>query len=163
MAAFEISIDSIEGIVKETGGYSTAESYVVGPNKLFLTNSRFLKELDVPSAILNSDVMVDTVATREALEGQGAADVIDGYLGTKTVSAWKPLEIPVGTADTSPLQWTLVSDVSLDEVLSPVTSASLVKTMALPVALSFIAAVVTVLLLRPSLDESGRTDRDGVG
>ena len=51
-------------------------------------------------------------------EGQTSADVIDGYLGTKTVSAWRPLDLPVSTAGAAPAKWALVSDVSLGLFLS---------------------------------------------
>ncbi len=154
VVAFEIPIDRIQTIVHENSGYETSETYVVGPDMQFRTDPRFLKQLKVTSAILNPDVVVDTAAIRAAQDGQTSADVVDSYLGAKTVSAWQPLEIPVaGTS--APAQWTLVSEVGLDEVLAPSNSMTLMTKMATPVVLSLAAAILTVMLLvRPWLNQA---------
>ncbi|HBB75881.1 MAG TPA: hypothetical protein DC048_15715, partial [Planctomycetaceae bacterium] len=51
--AFQIPIDTVSDLISETTGMGeTGETYAVGPDRLFRSNSRFAADLGVPSTIL---------------------------------------------------------------------------------------------------------------
>jgi hypothetical protein len=123
VAIFQLPIGRINAIMAErTGLGETGETYVVGPDKLFRNDSRFLDQLNVSTTIINPSVVVESEATRSAL-GRGEADtrVIEDYRGSAVLSSWAPITVhktnrPGGSA----LRWALMSDVDLEEVRQPI-------------------------------------------
>ena len=78
-------IDEIMGL--RAGMGETWETYLVGPDKLMRSNSRFIKE----STILKQKV--DTKSVREALAGRAGTDCILNYREVPVLSAYMPLDI----------------------------------------------------------------------
>lgn len=84
---FQMPIEKIDGIMKESAGLGeTGETYIVGPDLLMRSDSRFSKE----TTMLKQKV--DTEAVKEALAGKGGADIINDYRGVSVFSAYTPME-----------------------------------------------------------------------
>ena len=115
-AAFQISLDEINAIMKErTGLGKTGETYLVGSDKLMRSDS-FLDPTNhsVKASFARPDTgQVDTEASREALSGKKGADVIIDYNGNPVLSAWAPLKI-------DGLNWAILAEIDVAEAFSPV-------------------------------------------
>jgi methyl-accepting chemotaxis protein len=121
--AFQVPIDKANAIIGETTGMGrTGETYAVGPDRLFRSDSRFVKELGVKSTIINPDLKVDTAAVRSALdEGKsGTAEAAD-YRGVPSLVSWRPITIHRDTSGRGDLRWALVSEIDTAEVFQPVS------------------------------------------
>lgn len=71
VVAFQIPIDKLDAIIGETTGMGkSGETYAIGSDRLFRSNSRFTKELGVKTTIVNPEIKVDTVAVKSARRGQ---------------------------------------------------------------------------------------------
>jgi hypothetical protein len=67
--AFQVPIDKVNAIVGETTGMGrTGETYAIGPDRLFRSDSRFTKEMGAKTTIINPDFKVDTPAVRAAID-----------------------------------------------------------------------------------------------
>jgi methyl-accepting chemotaxis protein len=121
--AFQVPIDRANSIIGETTGLgTTGETYAVGPDRMFRSNSRFAKELGVESTIINPKIKVDTVPVRSALDGgrSGTALGID-YRNVPVLSSWTPVTIFKGDATgNGAIRWALVSEIDEAEVMAPV-------------------------------------------
>jgi methyl-accepting chemotaxis protein len=121
--AFQIPLDTTSKIIGETTGLGeTGETYAVGPDLLFRSNSRFAKDLGFGSTIINPKVKVDTAPVRDVFDadGSGTAASVD-YRNQPVLSSWCPIEISKGdAAGEKPVRWALVSEVDEAEILSPV-------------------------------------------
>jgi methyl-accepting chemotaxis protein len=127
VAIFQLPIGRINNIMAErTGLGNTGETYVVGPDKLFRNDSRFLDQLNVQSTIINPAVIVESEATRSALGGrQTGTRVIDDYRGTPVLSSWTPITVhKTNQSGESDLVWALMSDIDLEEVREPISAIS---------------------------------------
>jgi len=121
--AFQIPLDTTSKIIGETAGLGeTGETYAIGPDYLFRSNSRFAKDLGVASTIINPKFRVDTRPVRDALEAGGSGTALEtDYRGTRVLSSWCPVTIYEGDASgTVPIRWALVSEVDEAEILAPV-------------------------------------------
>jgi signal transduction histidine kinase len=107
--ALGISPESIDRIMLENDplsglGYS-GESYLVGPDGLMRSSSRFQE-----GAILQTRVQTQAVAAaREGKEGTG---IIRDYRGIDVLSAYAPAGIPG-------LDWLVLAELDLEETIAP--------------------------------------------
>ncbi|MCP4544778.1 MAG: GAF domain-containing protein, partial [Chloroflexi bacterium] len=109
VVAIQIPIDKIDAIMQERAGLAeTGETYLVGSDNLFRSNSRFVDE----DTIINPAYVVDTEATQAALAGNSGLDVILDYRGERVLSAYAPLEI-------TGLDWAILAEIDLVEALAP--------------------------------------------
>ena len=86
---FQIPIDRLNAIVSETIGMGqTGETYAVGSDGLFRTDSRFLEDLGVSSTIINPDVRVDSAPVRAVFDrnAAGTARGLD-YRGSRVLAS----------------------------------------------------------------------------
>jgi len=122
---FQLPLDRINAVVGETLGMGkTGETYAVGPDRLFRTDSRFLEELGVKTTICNPKFKVDTQAVRQALDNgtSGTGRMLD-YRNKPVLSSWGPAMIHRGDgAGNEPVKWAIVSEIDLTEVTQPVQS-----------------------------------------
>ncbi|NDJ51708.1 MAG: hypothetical protein GYB68_01330, partial [Chloroflexi bacterium] len=82
IAITRIPTTRLDEIAQErTGLGETGETYLVGEDKLFRTDSRFLEELGVTSTRNNPDIVVDTVSANAALAGECGQAIITDYRG----------------------------------------------------------------------------------
>ncbi len=117
-----LSADIIDRIMSQRAGQGeTAESYLVGPDNLWRSNSRFLEQLGVQSTVLNPEVPVDTPAARRALAGETGTEVIRNYQGRKVLSSYAPMTVfPPTEANPEGVRWAVISEIGYDEVRQPI-------------------------------------------
>jgi methyl-accepting chemotaxis protein len=123
--AFQLPIDKVSGIIGETAGLgATGETYAIGPDRMFRSNSRFAKEMGVETTIIDPNIKVDTLPVRNAIDegGSGTALGVD-YRNVPVLSSWTPVTIfdNAGTGQ-QPVRWALVSEVSEAEVMAPTST-----------------------------------------
>jgi signal transduction histidine kinase/ActR/RegA family two-component response regulator len=111
--AVQISLDSIDNIMKERSGmWQTGETYLVGQDKKMRSDS-YLDSLN--HSVLASfkgtveENGVDTGASQEALQGIEDKKVIVDYRGKQVLSAYAPIHI-------KDVQWALIAEVDEDEI-----------------------------------------------
>ena len=122
---FQLPLDRINAVVGETLGMGkTGETYAIGPDRLFRTDSRFLEELGVKTTICNPKFKVDTQAVRLAIDNgsSGTGRMLD-YRNKPVLSSWGSAMIHRGDgAGNEPVKWAIVSEIDLTEVTQPVQS-----------------------------------------
>ena len=121
--AFQIPLDKTTEIIGErTGMGETGETYAVGPDRMFRSNSRFAERFGVTTTIIDPKIKVDTLPVRSAIEeaASGTALGVD-YRGEKVLSSWQPVTIhPGGPGGAGAVRWALVSEIDEAEVMAPV-------------------------------------------
>ena len=126
--AFQVPIDKANAIIGETTGMGrSGETYAVGPDRLFRSNSRFVKELGVKTTIINPDFKVDSVAVRTAIdEGKAGTAEAPDYRGVPSLSSWRPVTIHRDAAGGrgGDVRWALISEIDAAEVFQPVSRLS---------------------------------------
>jgi len=145
--AAQLSLDHINAIVQERAGLGeTGEAYLIGSDKLWRSNSNFLRQLGVETTILNPKTEVDTKASKSALAGNSGIEVIDDYRGTRVLSSWSPIIVQESTAaNPKSTLWALISEIDLDEVQSPVTRMALIIAGVLGVTVILVIIVALAL------------------
>ena len=118
--AVQISIDSIDDIMKERSGmWETGETYLVGQDKKMRSDS-YLDSLH--HSILASfrgtveENGVDTDASREALRGIEDKKIVIDYRGKRVLSAYTPIVI-------KDVKWALIAEVDEEEVNKQIAKA----------------------------------------
>jgi methyl-accepting chemotaxis protein len=124
VVAFQIPLDRVSRIIGETTGMgATGETYAVGADRLFRSESRFTSKLGVDSTVLNPKLKVDTLPVRTALD-EGTAGTALGvdYREQPVLASWRPVTIHADSAGgRGTVRWALVSEIDRAEVLAPVT------------------------------------------
>jgi methyl-accepting chemotaxis protein len=123
VVAFQLPIDKADAIIGETVGMGrSGETYAVGPDRLFRSNSRFAKELGTTSTIVNPKFKVDTPAVRNALDdGKSGVAIGPDYRRIPSLAAWRPVTVHRDHAGSSgDVRWALVSEIDVAEVLEPI-------------------------------------------
>ncbi|MBW8012130.1 MAG: PAS domain S-box protein [Chloroflexi bacterium] len=122
----EASADVLNNLMNErTGLGETGETYLVGQDNLFRNDSRFLGHLEVQTTILNPDVRVDTLASRNALSGGYGTEIITDYRGVQVLSSWSPIIVQEPTdSDPEGIHWALIAEIDEAEVLAPNVATS---------------------------------------
>lgn len=120
--AFQLPLDKTNQIIGETTGLGeTGETYAVGPDRMFRSNSRFAKDLGFESTIINPKIKVDTVPVRTALEtGEPGTAMGTDYRDKTVLSSWTPVTVFKGdAAGNGAVRWALVSEIDEAEVMTP--------------------------------------------
>ena len=123
VVAFQIPIDRANEIIGETTGMGkTGETYAIGPDRMFRSNSRFASDLGVASTIINPKFKVNTAPVKNALdEGQSGTAMGIDYRDTPVLSSWCPVTIHRDEAsDRGTIRWALISEIDQAEVLAPI-------------------------------------------
>ena len=149
IVAAKLSLDQINIIMQDqTGLGESGETYLVGPDHLWRSDSRFLRELGVRSTVLNPETKVSTAAAVGALAGEKGTRVITDYRGRKVLSSWSPL--PLAEADaTNPkgIRWAVIADMAYSEVHRPVMQMAWFSACTVIIA-GMLMVLVSVLLSR---------------
>lgn len=107
---FEISSTSIDSIMLEYnpahGLGISGESYLVGPDYLLRSSSRFQS-----NSVLKT--RVKTRAVEYALAGQEGIDIIEDYRGIEVLSSFGKLDLPQ-------LNWAIISEIDYREATIPI-------------------------------------------
>ena len=129
VAIFQMPIERINEIMEErTGLGESGETYAVGADGLFRSESRFLDQLGVATTIINTSVPVDTTATKSAFQGESGTAIIDDYRGYPVLSSWSPITVYAGQeGEADPITWALMSEIDYAEVTAPITASGMAK------------------------------------
>jgi methyl-accepting chemotaxis protein len=135
VVALQISLDAINEIMQQRDGMGkTGETYLVGQDKLMRSNSFLDPQGHSVKASFAGNVTdngVDTLASREALNGKSGAEIIIDYNGNPVLSAYTPLHI----GDTT---WALMAEIDDAEVRQPIQS--MVRSI-------FFIAIIAIILI----------------
>ncbi len=131
--AFQMPIGRINEIMQSAVGMGeSGETYLVGPDLLMRSDSRFSKE----STILKTKI--DTAAVKAALAGLSGVKEVEDYRGIPVISAFAPLDF-LGT------KWAVIADIDTAEIFSPLRH--LLVTIAISAAIiGVIVAIVGILI-----------------
>lgn len=111
--AFQMPVARLNRMMQVSAGMGeTGETYIVGPDLLMRSDSRFSKD----SSILKTKV--DTMPVHKALAGETGITLTNDYRGTPVQSAYTALTF-LGT------QWALLAEIDQDEVEAPVRESGL--------------------------------------
>lgn len=139
------SIMQFEGMIENSGLGDSGEAYLVGPDYMMRSNSRFLEKNDnkiVQSLGTTIGVLkVQTKSTAAAISGKKETGqwTIDNYRGTRALSAFDTVHV----FDT---KWVIVVEIDEKEVLKP--ALELQKTLLITsVILLLIFSLITLFLI----------------
>ena len=106
--ALQMPIDRINEVMQVTAGMGeTGETYIVGPDYLMRSDSRFSET----STILKTSVATGTA--KRAFAGESGIDVVDDYRGVPVLSAFQPFVFS-GTT------WAVMAEIDVAEVDTPI-------------------------------------------
>jgi methyl-accepting chemotaxis protein len=124
VVVFQLPIDRLNEIVSETVGMgNTGETYAVGSDGLFRTDSRFLEALGVKTTIINPEVRVDSLPVREVFDRNAAGTRLGlDYRNSSVLASWTPVTIHSGDQGGTEVRWALISEIDAAEVFAPINS-----------------------------------------
>ncbi|MCP4349342.1 MAG: methyl-accepting chemotaxis protein [Desulfobacterales bacterium] len=109
VAMVQVSVDQINFVMQErTGLGQSGESYLVGDDGLFRSDSVFFME----STVMNPGFVVDTKGTTEAMAGRRGQGITVNYRGEYVLSSWAPVKVH----DTT---WAMLGEVGVTEAFVP--------------------------------------------
>ena len=181
LLALELPVDAIDRVMtgdqqwQRDGLGKTGEAYLLGPDFLMRSNSRFLIEapekfaqderglnmseteiariLRQQSTILN--MKVDSFAAEQAIAGnEGTAETV-GYLGVDTLASWAPLRV-------AGLEWGLVAKIDRDEVFAPLHDMArdmLIQALLILLFITLVVMVMATSFVRPVNDLIARVQQ----
>jgi len=132
VVALQLPLGVINAIMQErTGMGESGETYLVGPDRLMRSDSRFS---DDPT-VMSLEVATDSV--RRALEGQTGVHVTPDYRGEPVWSAYSPVKI-------AGLDWVLLSEIDEAEVTAPLVT---MRNTSLVLVLGIIGLMAGLIML----------------
>jgi methyl-accepting chemotaxis protein len=106
--AVQIPAEPINRIMQFSAGMGeSGETYLVGPDRLMRSDSRFFEE----SSILETTVDGATIAM--ALDGQIGLSIVDDYRGIRVYSAYRPF-------DFEGMRWAVLAEQDVAEIEAPI-------------------------------------------
>ena len=106
---FRLKDTALDSIMKDTIGLGkTGETYMVGMDGMFRSNSRYFEE----PTIANPSFLVDTESIVYALAGEDGEEVVVNYLGNTVLSAYTAVNV-YGTT------WVLMVEIDQGEAAVP--------------------------------------------
>jgi len=176
--AFQLPVDEINRIMtgdqnwEADGLGETGETYLVGPDYLMRSISRFLiqdpdgyaqalraagvpeteveRTLRLGTSILQQQVQ--TEATRLAMQNRSGTEVVDDYRGVPVLSSFAPLEIP-------DVSWVVLSEIDVSEAFAPIDAFA--RDMILAAVILIVVMTVLAMLLAASFVRPIRAVADG--
>lgn len=108
VVAVQISDEKIDQIMNSVEGLGkTGETYLIGPDKLMRSDSRFSDQKTIGVK------MIDTIAVKESLDGKSEKKIIKDYRGKEVLSAYTPLEV-------HGLHWGLIAEIDQSEAFAAI-------------------------------------------
>ena len=108
----QLPIEPIDKIMQVTAGMGeTGETYLVGPDLLMRSNSRFFQDRSILTT------KVDTLSVRRAFKGETGFGVINDYRQIAVYSSFTPFSV-------LSIQWAMLAEIDEIEVLQPVYEMS---------------------------------------
>lgn len=143
-----LSLDSIDNIMQARNGMGeTAETYLVGSDQLMRSDSFFDKTYhSVQASFTNPEKgKVDTVASREALNGKEGVNLIKNFNGQSVLSSYSPIKVGGGN-------WAIIAEMAEDEAFADMKSLEWLMGILAIVGISaivFIAIMTTRSITQP--------------
>lgn len=114
IVALQMYVDPIDSIMKNfAGNNETGDAYIVGPDKLFRSNSLHSDLYNVSSTMLNPSVKVDSEAVQEAMSGLSGTGITTNAAGKTVLASWAPFSF-------KGLHWAIVNEIDKNEVFAPI-------------------------------------------
>jgi putative methionine-R-sulfoxide reductase with GAF domain len=130
--AVQVPLDRITAIMQErTGLGETGETFLVGEDKLFRSESYF-----TPDSLLK--VKVDTISSNSALAGETGSGPITDYRGEPAFAAWQPIEI-------SGQRWAFIAKIDESEALATANQLTTLIIISVSVAGLIVIALALVV------------------
>ncbi len=105
----QVSVDQINFVMQErTGLGQSGESYLVGPDGLFRSDSIHIEE----STVMNPAFAVDTKGMAEALAGRTGEGVTVNFRGEYVLSSWAPVKVHDQI-------WAMLGEIEVTEAFIP--------------------------------------------
>jgi methyl-accepting chemotaxis protein len=109
---FQISDKSINDIMQYRTGYGDSqEDYLVGKDELMRSDSFLDPKGHSLQASFANNTKVDTVASRNALQGKTDTEIVIDYNGNPVLSSYSPIKVG------EDLHWAILSEIDEAEVL----------------------------------------------
>ncbi len=140
IVAAQLSVEQINTVMLDRTGLSEkTETYLIGPDKKFRSESMFVKDLGVKSAVMNPAVSITTTAAQDALSGREGTGVIKDYRGIRVLSSWSSIPVsPATQVNPQGIRWGVIAQTDYEEVKSPANK------MLFGGFILFLAAIVVV-------------------
>lgn len=138
---FQMPLDRLNTIMLERAGLGeTGEFYLVGQDKLMRSDSfRDPEARSVAKSFANPEAgSVDTVASRDALEGVHKAGILTNYAGEEVISAYHTVEY-------GDIKWALIGEITLAEVEGPIWAKLRVSMLLVAITAVILMALSWVL------------------
>jgi len=139
----QISIDSIDAVMGNRSGMGrTGETYLVGSDRRLRSDSALAPSTHSVVASFGGSTAengVDTPAVTSALAGKSDRLVLDGYRGTRVLSAFAPLAVGPGT-------WAMVAEIEEGEIEKGIDNA-LSDSFIVMLAVSSVSVLLLALFL----------------
>ncbi len=140
VAVLQLSVDEINRIMlQRTGMGESGETYLVGPDYLMRSDSHLAEEShSVLASFANPDKgSIKTVATRNALAGLSAYEVVSDYRDIPVLSAYTSIPF----SDTS---WALIAEIDESEAFGTIISLKWLLGFILVSGVMLITVIATV-------------------
>lgn len=151
---FQMPIARINKVMQVASGMGeSGETYIVGPDGLMRSDSRFSEE----STILKTKVTGATVD--KAMEGKEGVEVVEDYRGINVFSAYGPIDFH-GT------RWAILAEIDEAEVMAPIYAMHLkdiIVSAIILIIMSVIAIFVARTISKPVSDMSETTRKIAEG
>jgi methyl-accepting chemotaxis protein len=114
VVAVQIHAGPVNEIMGQFGAQTkTGDSYIVGPDKLFRSDSLHPEIYNVKSTVLNPAVKVDIQPVQDALAGKSGTGITTNAAGKVVLASWAPFEF-------HGLHWALVNEIDKAEVFQSI-------------------------------------------
>ena len=134
--AVQLPIERLREIMQFTAGMGeSGETYLVGPDLLMRSDSRFSKQ---PTTL---ETRVDTTTARLALEGQQGFQITDDYRGIPVYSAYGP-------NDFQGVRWAVLAEIDVAEAHAPIDALRRLWLLTGVVGGPLVWALTVLLVLR---------------
>jgi len=147
IVAAQASLEQLSAIMEEaTGLGETGETYIIGPDKLRRTETRFLASLGVDSTVLNPQFKVDTVASSSVLAGQSGQDTYMDTNGAPVMAVWSPIHLTESETSKPDAQlWGVIAKIDVSEALAPVNQLAKAVGLVIGLAVLIIGAMAVAV------------------
>lgn len=144
VVALQLSMDAINSIMLTREGMGkTGETYLVGPDQLMRSDSYLNPDrYSVKESFANpAEGLVNTDASREALDGNTQRKLIENYDGNLVLSAFAPVKF-------GEKNWAIIAEIHEHEVVSEsVAAETLLKRVWMIGVVSIIIVAAVILLI----------------
>ena len=168
---FQMPVDKINSIMtfgenwQYAGLGQSGETYLVGPDELLRSESRFLiespeqyfselKTFGIPTATIEQiegkssaigRYKVSSTSVKSALRGKSGTDVVTGKRGVEVLSVYSPL-------DAAGLKWAIVTEINKNEALADLEA--LIQSKFITVVISIVVGVIVAICVSYFLGRS---------